>query len=386
MSQCDPDYWWVSTLYTVEKITDPTKEPREAETEHRRQEEVLRKYRAHECNIMIATSVLEQGCDLPKCNLVIRFDLPLSFHSYVQSKARARVTDSHYLLMATESELASFTRQLAIYTQVENTLLRRCYCLEPDDKEKAEADCYNATVQPYKPLDDPESQSVSLSTSIQLVNKYCAKLPSDTFTRLTPLWEVEQVAPNAYVCSLRLPINSPVKQTVISPPMPNSLLARRVAAFFTCRLLHQAGELDDNLQPVGKENFKASEEDWNHFPLEPADEELTKENVEQRPGTTKRRQYYYKRIADALLDCHPKPNEPTYLYKIVMILTCPLPEEQNTRGRKIYPPEESPQGFGILTCKPIPTVCIVAWSVICDLRMWRDNFQGLSKKISNYLD
>lgn len=39
-----------------------------------------------------------------------------------------------------------------------------------------------------------------------------------------------------------------------------------------------------------------------------------------------------------------------------MTLTCPLPEEQNTRGRKIYPPEEFVQGFGILTSKKIPKV------------------------------
>lgn len=35
---------------------------------------------------------------------------------------------------------------------------------------------------------------------------------------------------------------------------------------------------------------------------------------------------------------------------------CPLPEEQNTRGRKIHPPEESPTGFGILLTKKIPKV------------------------------
>lgn len=39
-----------------------------------------------------------------------------------------------------------------------------------------------------------------------------------------------------------------------------------------------------------------------------------------------------------------------------MVLTCPIPEEQNTRGRKIYPPEDSPQGFGILTTKRIPKI------------------------------
>lgn len=39
-----------------------------------------------------------------------------------------------------------------------------------------------------------------------------------------------------------------------------------------------------------------------------------------------------------------------------MVLSCPLPEEQNTRGRKIHPPEESPTGFGILLTKKIPKV------------------------------
>lgn len=37
-----------------------------------------------------------------------------------------------------------------------------------------------------------------------------------------------------------------------------------------------------------------------------------------------------------------------------MILECPIPEEQNTRGRKIYGPEDALQGFGVLTLKSIP--------------------------------
>lgn len=39
-----------------------------------------------------------------------------------------------------------------------------------------------------------------------------------------------------------------------------------------------------------------------------------------------------------------------------MVLQCPIPEEQNTRGRKIYPPEEAFQSFGILTTKKIPKI------------------------------
>lgn len=134
--------------------------------------------------------------------------------------------------------------------------------------------------------------------------------------------------------------------------MPNSLLSRRAAAFLLCQYLHKVGELDNQLQPISKENFVPLDEDWNNITLD----EQFDENSEVRPGTTKRRQYYYKKIADALLDCHPEVGKPSYFYKIVMTLTCPLPEEQNTRGRRIYPPEESIQGFGILTSKEIPKV------------------------------
>lgn len=37
-----------------------------------------------------------------------------------------------------------------------------------------------------------------------------------------------------------------------------------------------------------------------------------------------------------------------------MVLECPIPEEQNTRGRRIYAPEDAVQGFGLLTLKHIP--------------------------------
>lgn len=56
------------------------------------------------------------------------------------------------------------------------------------------------------------------------------------------------------------------------------------------------------------------------------------------------------------MECRPEPGQEAFLYQINLRLSCPLPEEQNTRGRKIYPPEDSPRGFGILTLKPIPQV------------------------------
>lgn len=276
----DNDFWWVSALFSVEKIADPVGESREAEHEHKTQEEVLRKFRCHECNILIATSVLEQGCDLPKCNLVVRFDLPRTFHSYIRCKARARAAEAYYVLFANESAISNFADDLSEYNEVENTLLRRCYSLEPDKNEESIADAYSLHCKPYQPLQEPGAPNVNLKNAIALLNKYCAKLPSDTFTRLTPTWFEEKLSSDQNICYIRLPINSPVKQTIFSPPMPNSLLARRAAAFMVCQYLHKVKELDDYLQPINKENFRATEEDWNNFTLDEADDE----NSEVRPG------------------------------------------------------------------------------------------------------
>lgn len=184
-------------------------------------------------------------------------------------------------------------------------LVTKCNNNETSDIEEQEADVYTSLVEPYVTC---EGATVNMSTAIALVNKYCAKLPSDTFTRLTAMWSMEKVISDInkypmYSCSIRLPINSPLKQTIKGVLMPSKVLAKRIAALQVCKLLHQIGELDDNLMPVGKETFKAFEEDWNCFPMEETDELLTKNNMEPRPGTTKRRQYYYKRVSFILFVC-----------------------------------------------------------------------------------
>lgn len=94
-------------------------------------------------------------------------------------------------------------------------LLRKFKNREPTDKEEKEADLYTSAILPYTPPNSPNGASVSVTTSVALVNKYCAKLPSDTFTRLTPLWTVTHlVEENTFKCTIRLPINSPLKQMI----------------------------------------------------------------------------------------------------------------------------------------------------------------------------
>lgn len=99
ISKHDPHLEYLCVQFTIDRIADPITETKEAELEHRKQEEVLKRFRMHECNFLIGTSVLEEGIDLPKCNLVIRWDPPSTYRSYVQCKGRARASNAYHIIM-----------------------------------------------------------------------------------------------------------------------------------------------------------------------------------------------------------------------------------------------------------------------------------------------
>jgi endoribonuclease Dicer len=132
--------------------------------------------------------------------------------------------------------------------------------------------------------------------------------------------------------------------------MPAEYLAKQAVALQTVMVLHANGELDDDLNPVGKEGVMPEPD------LCVVDDIHEEEAGEFRPGSTKRRQYYDKQLATELVHCVPSVGNQICLYWLSMVLTCPLPDEQNTRGRKLHPPELATQSFGILLSKEIEMV------------------------------
>ena len=47
---------------------------------------MLQKFRKHEINILVSTNIVEEGVDIPACNMIIRFSKIHNFGSYIQSK------------------------------------------------------------------------------------------------------------------------------------------------------------------------------------------------------------------------------------------------------------------------------------------------------------
>ncbi|XP_014865745.1 PREDICTED: endoribonuclease Dicer [Poecilia mexicana] len=346
----DPELAYISSNFiTGHSIGKNQPRNKQMEVEFRKQEEVLRKFRAHETNLLIATSIVEEGVDIPKCNLVVRFDLPTEYRSYVQSKGRARAPVSNYIMLADSERTKSFEEDLTTYKAIEKILRNKCSkSVEAGEFEAEQSLDDDNLLPPYVLRSEDGGPRVTINTAIGHINRYCARLPSDPFTHLAPKCKTVETGDGRFQSTLFLPINSPLRVPVKGPVMNCARLAEKAVALLCCEKLHKIGELDDHLMPVGKETVKYEEE------LDLHDEEET--NVPGRPGSTKRRQCYPKAIPECLQDSYALPEQTYFLYVIGMVLTTPLPDELNFRRRKLYPPEDTTRCFGILTAKPIPRI------------------------------
>lgn len=66
------------------------------------QKDTIRQFRQGTLNLLISTSVAEEGLDIPECNLVVRYGLLTNEISQKQASGRARAQNSQYSVVAQE--------------------------------------------------------------------------------------------------------------------------------------------------------------------------------------------------------------------------------------------------------------------------------------------
>lgn len=86
----------------------------------RDQTETIEDFRTGKKNLVISTSVVEEGMDVPACRLVVCFSLPQNLKSFIQRRGRARMVKSSYVLMFHESDTEG---KIAKFKQLEMDMI-----------------------------------------------------------------------------------------------------------------------------------------------------------------------------------------------------------------------------------------------------------------------
>lgn len=213
---------------------------------------ILNQFRTGRRNCLFATSVAEEGLDIPDCNIVLRFDPCKTMIQYVQSRGRARRKGSTMIHMLEQHNYLHET-MLAANQLAETRMERFCnglpsdrYLEDADDQDITAAELANAEVYV-----EPTTQAkLSYSTCSAILNHFVATLPNAGAEPTPPLYSV-YAQDGGFAAEVSLPTGSPILRAT-GRVCRRKRLARASAAFRACLELRKKEYLDAHLLPVYK--------------------------------------------------------------------------------------------------------------------------------------
>ncbi|KIW63790.1 hypothetical protein PV04_08762 [Phialophora macrospora] len=221
----------------------------------RGQEAVMQKFRTGVINIIFATSVAEEGIDIPQCNLVIRFDLYRTPIQYMQSRGRARMRDSIFAHMIEEG---NFSQEASVNYVMQQDEYIRNYCQQlPPDRLLGQGSKLKQLM-----ARDASCQSFVTSTgvlanyanSLLLLKRYTESLKKIGAASYEIYDEVIGTEGNMFQYKVILPPTDDPRTAVVKgakgDPRTNKVLAKRSAAWHCIFKLRKAHLLDANLDSI----------------------------------------------------------------------------------------------------------------------------------------
>ncbi|KAG9194527.1 endoribonuclease Dicer [Alternaria panax] len=225
----------------------------------------IAKFRRGELNCLFATSVAEEGLDIPQCNLVVRFDLYRTMIAYVQSRGRARHRNSRYLHMVEAGNEDHQGRVFDVKSD-EDVMRKFCKALPQDRKTNGnDVDLLSFEDKMYPSFVTKPGAKLTFRSSLSILNHFVATLPGpDRQTMLQPTYVIssevnyDALDPQrrGFVCEVMLPEHSPVI-SVTGDIQSKKAIAKCSAAFKACLELYNKGYLDDNLLPTTYKSLPA---------------------------------------------------------------------------------------------------------------------------------
>lgn len=287
----------------------------------KRQTQIVNKFHKRELNLLVATQVVEEGLNVPACNLVIRLDSITSYPSFIQSLGRARKQGALcYALIDYENDEKENSKIKGYENYNEKlaqTLEEKAMHVGEDDELSVKP--YADDIPPFNPSGNHDGPMITATEAVSLVHRYCNALSCDKIATLFPSAWSEESMKNGLKCFkayVLLPIISPISDVLEGNWMTDKTLAKRSAYLECCKRLWDVGELTENLLPKPRsiDKFKCQ------F-LEDLKDELAEEkkSTVATIGTKKRTQWYRKKEPATLIKAVSlSPNCSLYNLKIKM--------------------------------------------------------------------
>ncbi|KAI8053785.1 hypothetical protein BDF22DRAFT_742760 [Syncephalis plumigaleata] len=221
-------------------------------------------FRNGDINLLITTTVGEEGLDIPACNVVIRFSFFDTLRAYIQSRGRARHSQSAYIIMQERgnAEQMKLLRQIRrhegemeIWCSQRSTKQQQSGDSDSDDTND-EADPFDTKdLEKYQYIEPSTGARITDTSAISLIYAYCQQLPRDIYCKPTPQWDFNEVSEANFVCNLTLPNNAHIRH-VPGEVTRSKARAKRLVAFRACMELHKLGGLTEHLMPIKLNNDK----------------------------------------------------------------------------------------------------------------------------------
>ncbi|KAI1335863.1 RNase3 domain-containing protein [Xylariaceae sp. FL0016] len=207
------------------------------------------RFREGKLNCLFATSVAEEGIDIPDCNIIIRFDLSKTVIQFIQSRGRARSSGARFMNMV---EIGNTHHVQSIFGNEDDEAKLRQFCnTSPESRTLTGQDfSLDQILSKEKHLRTyvvpSTGAKLTYGVSPVVLASFVASLPHPIDA--TPRADfIMRTIGREFHCEVILPESSPITNAV-GKRAASKLIAKCSAAFEMCLQLRRKRFLDDNLR------------------------------------------------------------------------------------------------------------------------------------------